>query len=447
MALAIGTNCGFVVERPTADPGGTNTNIDTNSYVSKFTSPAGATKITEIGWYCDNATEAADYVLALYAADGAVVPGEAGTRLYITADTAKGTDAGWKYVTVDWNISAETDYWFGVQLDDTATATHCNNASSGGAGYDARYTGQTTLNNPYGGGVLADDNGFVGIYAVYETGGTYAVTYNGNGNTGGSAPTDANSPYDAKEEVSVLSNSGSLIKTGSEFIGWNTAANGSGTSYQYLDRFNMPAANVTLYAQWKINIPKYPAKTIVAGGQGTRADASDNNGGCFSSDSDYASFQGANGAALYTVAGCAYDTDTGKITKAGEFATGLEGVWVNTREGAAGAWVEKRYWIQASDANSITIGAGLGSNADIDVWVGGALKTLDEMLTEAAEASGGFDSGYNAEFDIHYGASIIKIDYPDGSLELQNGDSVTLDIPAGSGGAGSLINGGLINAI
>ena len=31
--------------------------------------------------------------------------------------------------------------------------------------------------------------------------------------------------------VTVLGNTGSLVKTGYTFTGWNTAANGSGTSY------------------------------------------------------------------------------------------------------------------------------------------------------------------------------------------------------------------------
>ena len=78
---------------------------------------------------------------------------------------------------------------------------------------------------------------------------TYTVTYSGNNNTGGAAPTDGNA-YNSSATVTVLGNTGSLIKTGYTFNGWNTAANGSGTSYNGGDTFAMGSSNVTLYAQW-----------------------------------------------------------------------------------------------------------------------------------------------------------------------------------------------------
>jgi hypothetical protein len=59
----------------------------------------------------------------------------------------------------------------------------------------------------------------------------HAVTYNGNGNTGGTAPVDGNSPYQPNATVTVLGNTGSLVKTGYTYQGWNTATNGSGTAY------------------------------------------------------------------------------------------------------------------------------------------------------------------------------------------------------------------------
>ncbi|MED1857064.1 X2-like carbohydrate binding domain-containing protein, partial [Brevibacillus reuszeri] len=58
---------------------------------------------------------------------------------------------------------------------------------------------------------------------------TYTVTYNGNGETSGAAPTD-NGTYEQGDAVSILG-SGILAKTGYTFAGWNTAANGSGTSH------------------------------------------------------------------------------------------------------------------------------------------------------------------------------------------------------------------------
>ena len=82
---------------------------------------------------------------------------------------------------------------------------------------------------------------------------TYSLTYNGNGNTSGAAPLDATSPYVSGATVTTLGNTGSLVKTGGTFAGWNTAANGSGTTQAVSSTFTMPAANTILYAQWTTN--------------------------------------------------------------------------------------------------------------------------------------------------------------------------------------------------
>jgi len=75
------------------------------------------------------------------------------------------------------------------------------------------------------------------------------VTYNGNGSTGGTAPTDASSPYQSGATVTVIGNIGNLVKTSKEFDGWNTAADGSGTDYDPGDTFEITEP-VTLYAKW-----------------------------------------------------------------------------------------------------------------------------------------------------------------------------------------------------
>ena len=86
---------------------------------------------------------------------------------------------------------------------------------------------------------------------------TYTVTYNGNTNTSGTIPVDSSSPYLTGSTVTVLGNSGTLAKTGNTFAGWNTAANGSGTSYGQGDTFTI-GANIILYARWTLNPPSAP---------------------------------------------------------------------------------------------------------------------------------------------------------------------------------------------
>jgi uncharacterized repeat protein (TIGR02543 family) len=90
---------------------------------------------------------------------------------------------------------------------------------------------------------------------------TYTVTYDDNNSTGGTVPVDLLSPYEESVSVTVLGNTGILVRTGYTFDDWNTAADGSGTWYEALETFNMGTANVTLYAQWTAS-PGY------AGGEG-----------------------------------------------------------------------------------------------------------------------------------------------------------------------------------
>ena len=80
----------------------------------------------------------------------------------------------------------------------------------------------------------------------------YTVTYHGNGNTAGAVPVDSSSLYEEGATVTVLTNTGSLVKTGYAFDGWNTKADGSGTAYAAGTTFTMGTANLTLYAQWKL---------------------------------------------------------------------------------------------------------------------------------------------------------------------------------------------------
>jgi List-Bact-rpt repeat protein len=81
----------------------------------------------------------------------------------------------------------------------------------------------------------------------------FTVTYNGNGSDGGSVPVDTNG-YNPGDTVTVQL-PGSMSKTGATFAYWNTNADGTGTFYGWpvAGSFPMPAANVTLNAQWFVN--------------------------------------------------------------------------------------------------------------------------------------------------------------------------------------------------
>ena len=105
---------------------------------------------------------------------------------------------------------------------------------------------------PYAAGAtfnISDNTTLYAVWAVDLT--TYSVTYYGNTSTGGTVPTDGNS-YSSGAEVTVLGNTGSLVKTGYMFNGWNTAADGTGTGYAAGSTFTI-TANVDLYAQWLDN--------------------------------------------------------------------------------------------------------------------------------------------------------------------------------------------------
>ena len=84
--------------------------------------------------------------------------------------------------------------------------------------------------------------------STFTTNPTYSVTYNDNGKTSGSVPTDATA-YESGASVTVKDNTGSMAKTGYVFAGWNSKDDGTGTNYAPGTTFSI-SANTTLYAKW-----------------------------------------------------------------------------------------------------------------------------------------------------------------------------------------------------
>jgi uncharacterized repeat protein (TIGR02543 family) len=115
-----------------------------------------------------------------------------------------------------------------------------NTRSDGlGDAYDDEYIGN-----------LTDIDGFTAtLYAQWDAN-EYAVAYDANGGEG--TMTDEPRRYD---DPKPLSGNG-FTKTGYTFLGWNTAANGSGTSYAEGYEGNLTdtdGATARLYAQWTLN--------------------------------------------------------------------------------------------------------------------------------------------------------------------------------------------------
>ncbi|MHC1692460.1 MAG: BspA family leucine-rich repeat surface protein [Sphaerochaetaceae bacterium] len=84
------------------------------------------------------------------------------------------------------------------------------------------------------------------LYAMWASN-TYQVTYDANGATGGTPPSGQDKIHDVI--LTLTSNSGNLVRTDFIFKGWNTCADGSGTSYAEGSSYAVNAA-LTLYARW-----------------------------------------------------------------------------------------------------------------------------------------------------------------------------------------------------
>ena len=85
------------------------------------------------------------------------------------------------------------------------------------------------------------------LYAQWDPN-TVTLAYDANGGSG--APNDQSG--DASSDVTVSDTT--PTREGYSFTGWNTAADGTGTSYAGNDSYTLPASGTdTLYAQWDPN--------------------------------------------------------------------------------------------------------------------------------------------------------------------------------------------------
>ncbi|MGL1892406.1 MAG: InlB B-repeat-containing protein [Spirochaetaceae bacterium] len=83
------------------------------------------------------------------------------------------------------------------------------------------------------------------------------ITYHDNGTDSGSVPETLY--YNNNTEVVVLGNTGLLVKDTYNFDGWNTLADGSGSSYVVGSLIDIEAEDIDLYAKWS----SYPTYTVL----------------------------------------------------------------------------------------------------------------------------------------------------------------------------------------
>jgi len=167
MGVVVGVNSGFVTVAPVDDPESSSyVALDSRSLVDAHTSPANAITITEMGFWCRDATEAANFKLGLYAySEGAF-----GELLYSTEFTAKGTSAGWIKVTgLSWAISENTIYGLGISLENTATTTNLDTGGPASAPILSEYSFTDPLPADWSLATFYNSGRANAVYAVYTT--------------------------------------------------------------------------------------------------------------------------------------------------------------------------------------------------------------------------------------------------------------------------------------
>jgi len=166
MGLIYGTNCGFVTETPVDDPAVTATNLDGHAIAIKAVAPAGATRITEIGWWHNNNANAGNFEVGLYSHDaGSDIPD---TRLYVDNTNARTLAEGWDSVEVDWEITEGTTYWIAIQCDVVGGDVKTDYQNDG---INRRSLDISTASLPATWSADATSNYAVAVYAVYDSGG------------------------------------------------------------------------------------------------------------------------------------------------------------------------------------------------------------------------------------------------------------------------------------
>ncbi len=183
--------------------------------------------------------------VALVARAGVTI---AGLTTDIDGDTRKATpDIG-----ADDFITYTLNYTAGAGGTLSGTASQIVNPAGSGSAVDAVPDSgfafvnwsDTSTADPRTDSSVSADISVTANFAITQ----YNLSYDGNGSDGGTTPATQTGDYNTT--LTVRANT--FTRTLYDFTGWNTAADGSGTTYQPSSTFTIPASNTILYAQWSL---------------------------------------------------------------------------------------------------------------------------------------------------------------------------------------------------
>ncbi|MCU0796083.1 MAG: DUF6055 domain-containing protein [Akkermansiaceae bacterium] len=287
---------------------------------------------------------------------------------------------------------------------------------------------------------------------------TFAVIYNGNTNSGGSVPIDSANPYAANSSVTVLGNTGSLVKTGYSFANWNTAADGSGTSYNPGATFSI-AAPVTLFAQWSPG-PDFIWNNSASNNIWSTIDANWLGAPWVNSSSNNAWFQATGGAITLASGLAAGAVNVGNVSAnfpATSFSGGsltaagltVQGLGSNHGDYAANPTLTLNSTI------ALTGDAAIGRG---NLVVAGGTLTANRIISNSASAdwgrlaiSGGTVTAINGVDGSVNTAATFQLELNGGTLETSSLRIANRDLntagPGGNNDAHLILNGGTLKAI
>ena len=145
------------------------------------------------------------------------------------------------------------------QVANVPTALTTNSFTRAGYSFSSWNTLANGSGSAYANGATYSFSADVILYAQWTALPNHTVTFNSNGGSGSMSNQVANIP------TALTTNS--FTRTGYSFNNWNTAANGSGTSYANGATYSF-SADVTLYAQWTA-LPNHTVTFNSHGGSGS----------------------------------------------------------------------------------------------------------------------------------------------------------------------------------